>query len=99
MTQRNVEIVCRAWETANSDDRDLDDWLDGYIDVWLDEFFDPEIECARRHRSPVASLCRAAAPSLRSGSRVPFASTRIALHSVPAVTLVSCHWATTRKAG
>jgi hypothetical protein len=44
MSQENVEIVRRAWETVNSGDSDVDDWLGGYVDVWLDEFFDPEIE-------------------------------------------------------
>jgi ketosteroid isomerase-like protein len=44
MSQENVEVVRRAWETVNSDDLDVDDLLEGYLDVWLDEFFDPEIE-------------------------------------------------------
>jgi ketosteroid isomerase-like protein len=38
--QIHVEIVRRAWQTANSDDFDPDVDLDG----WLDQFFDPEIE-------------------------------------------------------
>ena len=40
MSQENMEIVRRAWETANSADFDLD----ADLDAWLDDFFDPGIE-------------------------------------------------------
>jgi len=44
MSQENLEIVRRAWETVNDEEHDVDAWIDGFLDVWLHEFFDPEIE-------------------------------------------------------
>jgi hypothetical protein len=68
MSQENVEIVRRAWETVNSDDSDVDDWLGGYVDVWLDEFFDPEIEWHDVPTLPEAGFTADARPSVAISS-------------------------------